>query len=260
MLASVFDSWDKIIKVRSKFDPKKSIPQLKSIFFSCESPSKLIEGLFTNYLNYNYYDEFMSKSVNFLSSLCSNDVTSTFILRTQDYSLQSSNYLPAAYYHHYLSTTEKLRDKYPTLFWDISKGKKENKEALERIWESKQEVKVGKSGENHKDAFKNPNKFHSFRMLSRRQIMHDIIPFVQKYYRTANFIKHTVLNDEQAKQLEEVQELLRVFPIELVKKLTFDTESTRTEKMGLRTFVSKSKLDYVNFRHWGYNGYWWTDL
>lgn len=34
MLASVFDSWDKIIKVRSKFDPKRSIPQLKSIYFT----------------------------------------------------------------------------------------------------------------------------------------------------------------------------------------------------------------------------------
>ena len=114
--SSIFDSWDKIMKVESKLHPKLSIPKIKKIYYSCTHPDKFLEGLYQNYCDNIYYDDYMKKSIKLLSSYADQDVYETYTNRTQQYDLYGFNYMPAAVYHKYLSNTSKPKNTYPNLF------------------------------------------------------------------------------------------------------------------------------------------------
>jgi len=249
MLASIFDSWDNIIRVKSKFEPKLSIPKIRHIFSICDRQSKFTEGLYHNFLNYNYYDENMEKTIKVLTSLTDEDIIDKYIGVNQNYALFGDKYLPAAYFHTYLSSTEKVKNEYPTIYSDLYKGKRECNDAISTIREGRKE-KFSKSNldADMESGAAKPESFQSVKVLSRKQLMKDIIPYVYKLYRPANYIKNTILSEVQYLQLKEVLELIKTFPLDMVKKITFNDTMTRTERLGLNTFVSKSKFISINFR------------
>lgn len=242
MLSSVFDSWDKIMKVRSRHDPRLTIAKIKRVVAECDNISKFNEGLYHNYSRYSYYDENMEKSLKFVTSLADHDINQTFINRTQNYLLEEANYLPAATYHVYLSTTGKVQNEFPKIFSELYMARKETNEAITTIREGPKDkvYKPSPAADINADSLKS-DSFQTIKLLSRSQMMKDIIPYVLKLFRPANIIKQSLLTEQQYKQLSDVLALLKTFPIELVKKLTFNETQTRSDKMGLHVFGSKSK-------------------
>ena len=84
------------------------------------------------------------------------------------------------------------------------------------------------------------DSFQTIRLLNQSQILIDVVPYILKLYKPANLIKQSVLDENQYKQLKNVAAMLKMFPIEMIKKLSFD-ERTRSERLGLNTHASKSK-------------------
>lgn len=241
MLYSIFDSWEKIMKVKSKYDPKLSIPKIKKIVEECDRLEKFNEGFFHNYCRYNYYDENMIKTIALLNSIGDYDLNSEFIGMTQNYSLKEACYLPAANFHMYLSMTEKLCNEYPRIYGELFNAKRENKEALTIIRQGTKNKyeKSSLTADLNADS-KVTDSFQTIRLLNQSQILIDVVPYVLKLYRPANLIKQSILDEKQYEQLKSVAALLKMFPIEMIKKLTFD-ERTRGSKLGLNTLGSKSK-------------------
>lgn len=248
MLSSIFDSWEKIMKVKSKFDPKLSFTKIKQIVFECDRIQKFNEGIYHNYVNFNYYDEFMEKSVKIVNALCDEDIRQGYIGRTMNYSLQSATYLPAATFHIYLSTTGKVQNEYPKLFTEMYTKRHETTEAIAVIREGKKEKFERSSLEANikADTLKCDN-FQTIKLLSKSQLMTDIIPYVMRLYRPANYVKQSILTEQQYKQLSNILDLLKIFPIELVKKLSYNESQTRGAKMGLNTLGTKGKNHYSNY-------------
>jgi hypothetical protein len=160
---------------------------------------------------------------------------------TQNYSLKEACYLPAAHYHMYLSTTEKLSNEYPRIYGELFNARKENKETLRVIRQGTKNKfeKSSLTADINADS-KVCDSFQSIRLLNQSQILIDVVPYVLKLYRPANLIKQSILDDKQYIQLKNVAALLKMFPIEMIKKLSYD-ERTRGSKLGLNTLGSKSK-------------------
>ena len=204
MQSSLFDSWDKIMIVTSKLDPKLSIPAIKKIYYGWTQPDKLLEGIFINYSSKNYYDDCLKKTIKLLYSFVDHDVWDTYTNQTQQYDLAGFNYLPAANYHVHLSSTTKSKNEYPNLFFEIFKSHRECSEALKTI----------KEGYNSNPTLLSP--------LSQHQLLVDIIPYIPRFYHGANLIKSSIVNESQAQQLKTVLNILKAFPVETIIMLSKD--------------------------------------
>lgn len=184
----------------------------------------------------------MEKSLKFLTSLADHDISQSFIGRTQNYLLEEANYLPAANYHVYLSTTGKIHNEFPKIFGELYVARRETHEAITTIREGTKDklYKSSPAADINAESLKT-DSFQTIKLLSRSQMMKDIIPYVLKLYRPANMIKQSLLTEQQYKQLSDILVLLKTFPIELVKKITFNETQTRSDRLGLHVFGSKSK-------------------
>jgi len=250
MMYSVFDSWEKILRVQSKFGKKLSIAKIKKIVNECDNISKFIEGLYSNYSLHNYYDENMEKTVKILNALERDNTVDDFIIKHQAFSLLETKYLPAAYFHQYLSNTLKVKNEYPKIYYNLYLAMKETKDSINEMKRCKDEHLAGGVSIDLNRKFIETDSFFNIKSLSRRQIIREIIPFVPRLYRQANLIKNSILSEEAYHQLTSILKMLKLFPLEVIKKLSFKEGLTRSQQMGINNFVAKSKKFFINnFRH-----------
>ena len=250
MMYSVFDSWEKILRVQSKFGKKLSIAKIKKIVNECDNASKFIEGLYSNYSLHNYYDENMEKTVKILNALERDNTVDDFIIKHQAFSLLEAKYLPAAYFHQYLSNTLKVKNEYPKIYYNLYLAMKETKDSINEMKRCKDEHLAEGVSIDLNRKFIETDSFFNIKSLSRRQIIREIIPFVPRLYRQANLIKNSILSEEAYHQLTSILKMLKLFPLEVIKKLAFKEGLTRSQQMGINNFVAKSKKFFINnFRH-----------
>lgn len=170
MVQSIFDTWEKIMKVNSKFDPKLTISQIKKIVSECENKDRLNEGYFFNYSKYSYYDENMEKTCLLLESLGDLDNWDRYAYETQNFSAKSLTYLPSAIYHYNLSSTGKTMNEFPKLYYEIHSKRKEAHDDLEILRESKNEESAQELNNlaNIKSIHDSPQSSHANLLLGSR--------------------------------------------------------------------------------------------
>ncbi|CAI2385489.1 unnamed protein product [Moneuplotes crassus] len=239
MLSSVFDCWDKIFKVKSKYDKKLSMKQIQKTIQECDRPIKFFEGLYWNYLSHNYYDEFMDKAATVLESFVDYNRVDSFTKINQNYQLMGGNYLPAAFCHHLLSHTNTIKNEYPKIFNELYISMSEIKSAIREMKRVNQSGEVTKEYDVQLDYLKKENDL-ALKYINSKQILREIIPYLPFIYRNANLVKNSVLNELDYKILTEISKMIKIFPLEIVRKISLDGTMTRSEKLGLKTKSSQS--------------------